>query len=107
MAKFLVQATYTAEGLRGLVKDKASGRKAVITQALKKLGGKLETIYFCFGESDVIVIAELPDNVTAAALSLATNASGVVRTRTTALLSVAEADEALSREIAYRAPGAK
>ena len=58
MPKFLVEATYTAEGYKGLAKDKASGRKTAITQAIKKLGGKPDAIYFCLGENDVILIAE-------------------------------------------------
>jgi len=106
MPKFLVEANYTAEGFKGLVKDKASGRKAALTQAVKKLGGKLDAMYFCLGENDVIVIADVPDHVTAAALSMAASASGLVRTKTTALLTVDEADEALSKTVSYRAPGA-
>ena len=106
MPKFLVEANYTAEGIKGLVKDKASGRKAALAQAIKKLGGKLDAMYFCLGENDVIVIADVPDHVTAAALSMAASASGLVRTKTTALLTVDEADEALSKTVSYRAPGA-
>ena len=106
MPKFLVEANYTAEGIKGLVKDKASGRKAALTQAVRKLGGKLDAMYFCLGENDVIVIADVPDHVSAAALSMAASASGLVRTKTTALLTVAEADEALSKTVSYRAPGA-
>ena len=106
MPKFLVEANYTAEGIKGLVKDKASGRKAALAQAIKKLGGKLDAMYFCLGENDVVVIADVPDHVTAAALSMAASASGLVRTKTTALLTVDEADEALSKTVSYRAPGA-
>ena len=104
MPKFLVEATYTAEGYKGLAKDRASGRKAAITQAIEKLGGKLDAIYFCLGENDVILIADLPDHLSAAALGSAACASGMVRTKTTVLLTVDEADEALSKTVAYRAP---
>jgi len=107
MAKFLIEAAYTAEGLRGLAKDKASGRKAAIDAALSVLGGKLEAVYFAFGASDAFVICDCPDNVTAAALSLATSASGLVRTRTVPLLTVEETDQALSKKINYRPPGKK
>lgn len=106
MPKFLVEATYTAEGHKGLVKDKPSGRKVAITQAIRKLGGKLDAMYFCLGENDVILIADLPDHLSAAALASAACASGMTRTRTTVLLTVEEADEALSKPLAYRAPGA-
>ena len=77
MPKFLVEATYTAEGHKGLAKDKASGRKTAITQAVKKLGGKLDAIYFCLGENDVILIVDMPDHVSAAALGSAACASGI------------------------------
>ena len=106
MPKFLVQATYTAEGYKGLAKDKASGRKAAITQAVKKLGGKLEAMYFCLGEYDVVLIADLPDNGAALALGTAACASGMARSKTVTLLTVDEADKALSTAVAYRAPGA-
>jgi len=106
MPKFLVEASYTVEGHKGLAKDKLSGRKLAITQAAKKLGGKLDAIYFCLGENDIILIMDMPDNVSAAALASAACASGVARTKTTALLTVAEADEALSKTVSYRAPGA-
>ena len=105
MPKFLVEATYSAEGHKGLAKDKPSGRKAAIALAIKKLGGKLEAMYFCLGDNDVILIADMPDAGSVAALGSAACASGMARTKTTILLSVAEADEALSKPVAYRAPG--
>ena len=105
MAKFLVQATYTAEGLRGLQKDKASGRKLAITKALESLDGRLEALYGAFGEHDVICIADLPDAASAAALSIATSASGMIRARVTPLLTVEEMDRALSKTPSYRPPG--
>jgi uncharacterized protein with GYD domain len=106
MPKFLVEGSYTAEGYSGLAKEKASGRKTALAQAAKKAGGKLDAMYFCLGENDVILILDMPDHVSAAALSSAACASGMVRTKTTLLLTVDEADEALSKSVAYRAPGA-
>jgi uncharacterized protein with GYD domain len=99
MPKFLVEATYTAEGHKGLAKDKASGRRTAVTQTIKKLGGKLDAIYFCLGENDLILIVDMPDHVSAAALSSAACASGMARTKTTVLLTVEEADEALSKPV--------
>jgi len=106
MAKYLIEASYTPEGLRGLAKDKASGRQAVVGQALAALDGKLEGVYYALGDADVYVLCECPDNVAAAALSIAVSATGLVRTKTTALLTVEEADQALSKTVSYRAPGA-
>src|SRR4051812_13957402 len=106
MPKFLVEGTYTAEGHKGLAKDKPSGRRTAIAQAIKKLGGNLDAIYFCLGENDILLIVDLPDHLTAAGLGSAVCASGMARTKTTVLLTVEEADGALSRTVDYRAPGA-
>src|SRR5579885_1956845 len=105
MPKYLVQANYTAEGLKGLMKDKGSGRQAAVSKAITGLGGKLEAFYFSFGETDAVVIADLPDNVSAAALSLQVCASGLAATKTTPLLTVAEIDQALQKSVDYRPPG--
>jgi uncharacterized protein with GYD domain len=105
MPKYLIQASYTAEGLKGLQKDKASGRKAAVAEAVGHLGGKLEAVYYAFGEDDVIVLLDMPDNVSATALSLAVSATGLVRTKTTPLLTVEETDQALQKSPKYRAPG--
>jgi uncharacterized protein with GYD domain len=105
MAKYLIQASYTAEGLKGLQKDKASGRRTAVASAVESLGGRLEAVYYCFGEDDVIAVFDMPDNVAASALSLAVSATGLVRTKTTPLLTVEETDKALAKTINYRAPG--
>jgi uncharacterized protein with GYD domain len=105
MPKYLLQASYTAEGLKGLQKDKASGRRGVLGQAVEALGGKLEAFYFAFGADDVVAVIDMPDNVSVASLALAVSASGLVRTRTTPLLTVEEVDQALQKSVSYRPPG--
>ncbi len=105
MPKYLVQAAYTAEGLQGLQKDKASGRKQAVTRAVEGLGGKLEAIYYALGEHDVVLIVDMPDVISGAALGLRVSSSGLVRTKTTTLLTLEEADRALSKTVDYRAPG--
>jgi len=106
MAKYLITASYSADGLKGLQKDKASGRRDAVRQACESVGGKLEAYYFAFGEDDVISIVDLPDNVAASALSLAVSATGIVRTRTTTLLTVEEVDKALAATVRFRRAGA-
>jgi uncharacterized protein with GYD domain len=106
MPKYLIEATYTPEGLRGVMKDKASGRKAAIEKLVSGIGGKLEGMYYAFGEADVFVLFDCPDVVSAAALSLAVSASGLVRIKTIPLLTVEETDQALNKTITYRPPGA-
>ena len=73
---------------------------------LKGVGGKLESMYFAFGETDVFLIADLPDAATAAAISLTVAATGAVRGTTTPLLSVEEIDQAAKKSVDYRKPGA-
>lgn len=106
MPKYMFHASYATEGLQGLKKDKASGRKAAVAAALKAAGGKLEAMYFTFGADDVVLIADLPGNVAAAAVTATTRATGAVQIRTTPLLTIDEMDEALGQESKYRAPGA-
>jgi len=105
MPKYMIQGSYTPEGLKGLVKDKASGRKAAVQAAIKNVKGKVECLYFTFGADDVVVIVDAPDNIAVAAVSMAVCASGLVRVRTTPLLTVDEVDQALEMPVKYRAPG--
>jgi len=105
LPKYLIQASYTREGIQGLVGDSASGRRADVQAAVKAIGGKVEAFYYAFGPDDVIIILELPDNITAAAVALTTAGTGTVRVRTTPLLTVEEIDKALEVKMRYRAPG--
>lgn len=105
MARYLWQVSYTAEGAKGLAAEGGSSRREAIQQMLVSVGGRLESFYYAFGTDDLIVIGELPDNVSAAALSLQTAASGAARSRTVVLLTPEEIDEAARRQVEYRPPG--
>jgi uncharacterized protein with GYD domain len=105
MAKYLVQATYSAEGIKGVIKDKASGRKAAIEKALAGVGAKLDVMYYAFGDYDVVSIVDAPDNVAAAAISFAICATGLVRISTVPLLTIDETDRAVAKSVQYRGPG--
>jgi uncharacterized protein with GYD domain len=76
-----------------------------IGKAFKAAGGSVECAYFSFGDYDVVVIADAPDNTSAAALAIAVSASGLVKTRVTPLLTAEEVDAALKKTVAYRPPG--
>lgn len=106
MPKYLWQVSYTTEGARGLADEGGTGRRAAIEEMLNSVGGKLEAFYYAFGADDLIVIADVPDNVAAAALSLRTAVGGAARSRTTVLLTPEEVDEAARRNVQYRLPGA-
>ncbi|GAA0528150.1 GYD domain-containing protein [Saccharopolyspora thermophila] len=103
--KYLVQATYTAEGLKGVGEKGGTARVEAVRDAINKLGGEVESLYFAFGDYDVYLIVDLPDNVSAASFGLAVSGSGAVRTDTVVLMTPAEVDEAVSKEFDYRAPG--
>jgi uncharacterized protein with GYD domain len=105
MPKYLFEASYTPEGTKGILKEGASGRRAAVEKAIAGLGGKLEAFYFAFGRSDAYVIADLPDNATAAAMALAVGQSGLASTKTVVLLTMEEADAATKKTVAYRGPG--
>src|SRR6185503_1145298 len=85
MAKFLILANYTLDGVRGVQKAGGSARRDAVAAALETVGGKLESFHFAFGDHDAYVIAEVPDNTSAAAVALTVGASGGASTRTIVL----------------------
>ncbi len=107
MPKYLLEVAYTAEGARGVVSDGGSKRRAAAQKAVKSLGGKMEVFYFAFGDADAIVIADLPDAVTAAAMSMAVAATGAGGTKVRVLLTAEDIDKAAKKAsgAAYVPPG--
>ncbi|WP_020651651.1 GYD domain-containing protein [Massilia niastensis] len=105
MAKYLVEASYLSEGVSGLLKEGGTRRRAAVDELFKSLGGSVEAFYFVFGDKDVVIIGELPDNATAAALTLRVNAVGVVTCKTSVLLTPQEIDLAVTKTGVYRPPG--
>lgn len=105
MPKYLWRVSYTTQGVQGVLKEGGTSRREMVTRLVEAVGGKVEAFYYTFGEGDVIVIAELPDNVTAAAVSLNVGASGGAEISTTPLLDPEDIDKATKISVAYRAPG--
>lgn len=105
MAKYLIEASYTAEGVQGLLKEGGSGRRKAIEHLIQAAGGTVESLYFVFGDDDVIVVVDLPDNTTMAAVSLAVSAAGGATSTVRVLLSPEEIDAAGKKTIEYRSPG--
>ena len=106
MPKYLIKATYTTEGIRGVMKEGGTARRAAVQKLVEGGGGKVEAFYFTYGEDDAIVIIDLPDASSALAVSVAVNASGAVRISTVPLITPEEMDTAVKQSVAYRAPGA-
>ena len=105
MPKYLLEASYTADGLKGLIAKGGSAREAAAKAAIKSAGGKMESFHFAFGSNDAYVIFDAPDNETAAAIALTVSSSGAVATRTVVLLTPAEVDNATSKKVGYNPPG--
>ena len=105
MPKFLFEAHYAPEGAKGIIKDGGSARRAAVDKAINALGGRMEAFYFAFGGVDAYVTVDLPDNVTAAAMALAVNQSGLASARTVVLLTPEEVDAATKKTPSYRGPG--
>ncbi len=105
MSKYLLQVSYTADGAKGLLKDGGTKRRSAAQAAVESTGGKIESFYFALGETDVFVIVDMPDQKSAAAVSLTIGASGAATSRTTALLAPEELDEAVKKPLSYTPPG--
>lgn len=105
MAKYMLNASYSVEGTKGLIKDGGSARRAAVQKTIEGVGGRLES-YYTLGEPDAFVIVDVPDAVTIAAVSLAINATGGVHVTTTVLLTPEQIDEAAKKTVSYRSPGA-
>ncbi|MET9681048.1 MULTISPECIES: GYD domain-containing protein [Streptomyces] len=106
MPKYLFKVKLTPDGLKGLLQEGGSARRDVVGRMVEGLGGRVETMYWAFGDDDVYVTAELPGNTSAAAMGMVVSAAGGVRTSTVVLLSPEEVDEAVRQQVDYRAPGA-
>jgi uncharacterized protein with GYD domain len=106
MPRFLIQGSFTQDGLQGLLKDGGSGRVAAVRKMAESVGGRLESFDFAFGGPDTYVICELPDNKAAAAIALAVGASGGATVKTAVLMTPDEVDQATRQSVEYRPPGA-
>ncbi len=105
MPKYLIRAKLTGEGLKGTLKEGGTARRATIQKLFENMGGSLESFYYAFGDDDVFVIANMPDNTTAAAVAMTVAASGAVTPSTTVLITPEEVDEIAEVAVDYRPPG--
>ena len=105
MPKYLFSGNYTSKGLEGLRAAGAKSRVDAVTSMIEAMGGRLESLHYAFGDTDVFVIADAPDDESVAALAVVINSSGAVTVRTTKLLTADQVDEALQRPVDYRPPG--
>jgi uncharacterized protein with GYD domain len=106
MPKYLAHCNYVGDGIKGLLKEGGTSRRAVVDKLAESVGGKVEVFYYAFGETDLYVIADLPDNESMTAVALMVAASGAITIKTTVLLTPEEVDEAAKKTPLYRPPGA-
>jgi uncharacterized protein with GYD domain len=105
MGKYLIKGNYVGEGVTGLLGEGGSSRRRAVEALVASLGGSVESMYYAFGETDVFVIVNLPDNASAVAASLVAGASGAVETTVTVLVTPEEVDAAVTMAPDYRPPG--
>jgi|SRR5687767_12344317 uncharacterized protein with GYD domain len=105
MPKFLIEASYTLDGIKGVQSKGGTSRREAVAAVAESVGGKLESFHFAFGDRDAYVIVDLPDNESAAAVALTVNAAGGATVRTVPLLTPDEVDAAAKRSVDYRPPG--
>jgi uncharacterized protein with GYD domain len=106
MAKYLWKVSYSVDGLRGVMKEGGASRATFIEKLVANIGGQMEAFYFAFGDADVYVIADLPDDTTAAAVAMAVASSGVGSIETVKLLTPDQVDAARGIDTGYKPPGA-
>jgi uncharacterized protein with GYD domain len=104
MPKYLIQAGYTPEAW-GKLAAKPENRLESVRPAVEKAGAKIESSYLCFGDDDLIIIVDAPDNVTAAGLAIDFAGGGALRSvKTTPLMTWEEGVAAMKKagEISYQ-----
>ncbi len=107
MGKYMFHTTYTGKGLVGLLKEGGSRRRAALTETIEGMGGSVEGLYYAFGDTDLYIIADLPDDATATAVSLNIANAGALDIRATVLITPETVDEAVKKKVPYRPPGAR
>jgi uncharacterized protein with GYD domain len=106
MTRYLIRGNYTPEGAKGILAQGGTSRWKQIDEMVADLGGKLESLYWAFGDTDLSIIAETPDAPTAAAVGLTVASAGAVHTSTTVLLTAEEMDQAGTKKVGHKVPSA-
>jgi uncharacterized protein with GYD domain len=106
MPKYLIQVSMHKEGIRDVLsKAKGTGLRTAVSKFAESAGGKLDAYYFAFGQHDVVAIIDFPDNVSAAAVSVAANGAGMVDLAMTPLITPEEMDQAVEKSRTLAVPG--
>lgn len=106
MARYLFRAKYTQAGVTGLLKEGGTSRREALRQTIEGMGGTLDDLFYAFGDWDLFLITELPDDEAATAVSLNISAAGALEVSVTVIVTPETVDAAVSKTVPYRAPGA-
>ena len=106
MARYLLRAKYTKIGVEGLLGEGGTSRRAALRETIEGMGGTLHDLFYAFGDWDLFIITELPDDETATAVSLNISAAGALKVTLTVILTPETIDGAVKKSVPYRAPGA-
>ncbi len=106
MARYLFRAKYTTTGVAGLLREGGTGRRAALRETIEAMGGTLHDLFYAFGDWDLFLITELPDDETATAVSLNISAAGALEVTVTVIVTPETVDGAVNKSVPYRAPGA-
>ena len=105
MSKYLVQANYVGDGIKGLMSEGGTKRRDAVQSSVESVGGTLDCFFYAFGDTDCLGICDFPDTASAAAWSLMVNASALVTAQLLPLMTPEDLDAAAAKSPSYRAPG--
>jgi uncharacterized protein with GYD domain len=105
VAKYLWEVSYTSDGMKGVMKEGGTSRRATVEKLAANMGGTIESFHFALGEKDAYIIADFPSDVDVAAVSMTVGAVGAATLKTVALLTPEQIDEAVQKTVEYRPPG--
>ncbi|MFN2544091.1 MAG: GYD domain-containing protein [Actinomycetota bacterium] len=105
MPRYLLRVSYTADGLKGVLKEGGSARRDAARQVVESVGGTMDSFYFAWGDTDAYLVANMPDAESAAAAAMTVSASGAAMCSTTVLIEPEEMDRAVQKHAEYRPPG--
>lgn len=105
MPKFLIEASYTSDGMKGVLDKGGTARREAVEKLLSDVGGTLDSFHFAFGATDAYVVVDVPDNISAAAVGMVVGSSGMVNLKTTVLLTPEDIDRAAAVHATYTPPG--
>ena len=106
MAKYMFRTSYTQSGLQGLIAEGGTGRREALRNTVESVGGTLDGFYYAFGDDDLLLITDLPDEQAALSLSLNIAAAGALTVSVTVLIDPEAVDAAVAKGVSYRLPGA-